>query len=423
MKKIYYGWYIVASCLLLMALCYAPLVSCASLFIKPITEDLGFPRSAYTLVSTISTLLGVVLAPFVGKLMAKKYMHKVLVVCVAGVSVCYGLYSTASTLPGFYIRAFFVGLFSAGATMIPVSIVITNWFQKQRGLALSIAMAGSGVGGSILSPLIGNWITTYGWRRTYVIVAIIMFVVLVPVTLLIVRQSPADKGLLPYGAGENQAASGKKQAGEKPRFEWNVSLQQLRRMPLFWAFVLGVTLISLTGAIISHIPSSIMDAGYSTQRAASIVSLYLAIAVPGKLLLGHIFDRYGAKAGILFGNVMFFLSVVALLFIHATPMLYIMAVLFGFGTCIGTVSASVLTSQLFGVKHYAETYGFVCMFTNAGFAFGVPVIASVYDLTGSYRIAWILVAIAAVVMTIALLYSTAESKKHALLAAQQTETV
>lgn len=411
-KKIFYGWYIVVSCVLLMALCYAPLVSCASLFIKPVTDDLGFTRSGFTLAQTISTLLGIVLAPFVGKIMSGKHMHKVLVTCVIGVSVSYGLYSTASTLPGFYIRAFFVGLFAAGSTMLPVSIVITNWFQKQRGFAMSIAMAGSGIGGAILSPLIGNWITNYGWRKTYMILGILMFIVLVPVTLLIVRQKPADKGLEPYGFGE--AAAQTKAAGAQ--LEWNAKLADLRKMPLFWAFIAGILLISLTGSVISHIPSAVMDAGYSTETAASIASLYLAIAVPGKLLLGHIFDKFGAKAGILFGNTAFFLSIIALMFIQAPPVLYLMAVLFGFGTCIGTVSGSVLTSKLFGAKNYAETYGFVTMFTNAGFAFGVPIIAAIYDLTGSYRVAWIIVAAAAVIMTAALLYSAAESRKRALAA-------
>ena len=230
-------------------------------------------------------------------------MHLILTICIAGVSICYASYATASTLPGFYVRAALVGLFAAGTSMIPVSILITNWFQKQRGLAMSIAMAGSGVGGALFSPLIGSWITNWGWRKTYVILGVIMLIVLVPLSILIIRQKPADKNLEPYGA--NEANEVKKASAEK---EWEVSLKVLRTKPVFWSFVLGVTLISLTGGIISHIPSAIMDAGYSTTTAASIASLYLAIAVPGKLVLGHIFDKYGARAGILFGNIVFFLS-------------------------------------------------------------------------------------------------------------------
>lgn len=407
-KKIFYGWFVVAGCVMIMALGYAPLVSCASLFIKPITEDLGIARSAYTLVNTISTLLGVFLAPVAGKLMSSKHMHKILVTCIAGVSISYGMFSVANSLPVFYFIAIFVGIFAAGSTMIPISVVITNWFQKQRGLATSIAMAGSGIGGAILSPVIGKLITGYGWRQTYVVIAAVMFCALVPIGVFIIRQKPSDKGLQPYGYGES--TNEKKSSST---VEWNVSLKELKSKPLFWAFILGITLIALTGAIISHIPSAVMDAGYSTAKAASITSIYMAIAVPGKLLLGHIFDKYGAKAGIIFGNTAFFLSTITLLFISAEPLLYIMAVLFGFGTCIGTVSVSVLTSKLFGSKYYAETFGFVSMFSNAGFAFGVPIIAVVYDVTGTYKIAWILVAILAVLMTGLLLYSAAQCKKHA----------
>lgn len=357
-KKLFYGWYVVVGCVLLMALVYAPQISCASLFIKPITEELGFFRSSYTLVSAISALVGVLLAPFIGKLMASKRMHLILVVSVAGASISYGMYSVASSLPVFYIIAVFVGVFLVGSIIIPISIVLTNWFHKQRGLAISIAMAGSGVGGAVLSPIIGRLITNYGWRHTYVILAAVMFCVLVPVCAFVIRQRPEDKGLKPYGYGEDLTS--KKNETSEP--EWNVTLAELRKMPLFWAFIAGIALIVITGSIISHIPSALVDAGYSMEKASSIASLYLAIAVPGKLILGHVFDRYGAKSGILFGNIAFLLSVAALLFIQHEPILYLMPVLFGFGTCIGTVDASVLTSKLFGTKNYASTYGFVTMF-------------------------------------------------------------
>lgn len=253
-KKVFYGWFIVVSCVLIMALAYAPLVSCASLFITPITEDLGFARSAYTLASSISTLVMIVLSPFVGKIMSQKCMHKVLVISVAGVAVSYGMFSVANTLAAFYIIAVFVGIFASASTMLPVSIVITNWFQKQRGLAMSIAMAGSGIGGALLSPIIAKLITEQGWRQTYVILAVLMFVVLVPVAALIIRQKPEDKGLVPYGYGEN--ANVKAASKEK---EWNVSLKELRKMSVFWIFIIGIALISVTGAIISHIPSAITE--------------------------------------------------------------------------------------------------------------------------------------------------------------------
>ena len=407
-KGFFYGWLVLLACVLIMALGYAPLVSCASLFTKPVTEDLGFTRSSYALVSTIASLMMAFMSPFVGKIMSKPYMHKALVVCMLGNCLAYCCYSFARTLPQFYITAACLGFFECGSTMIPVSVLVTNWFKKKRGLIMSIAMVGSSVGGTILSPMIGNLIASHGWRFTYRAVGITRLIILVPLVLLVIRRTPADMGLKAYGADES-GETGKVKRMEK---EWNVSLRELKSLPMFWIFVLGCFLITATSAVITQIPASIMDAGYATTTAASIASLYLFVAIPGKLILGHIFDRYGVKAGVLFGNTMFFLSVIALIFIKREPVLYLMAFLFGFGTCIGTVSIPVITSGIFGTKHYAEIYGFLSLFPSIGYAMGGPLIASSYDISGSYNAAWIIVAVLAVVMTGALLYCYGASRRQ-----------
>lgn len=400
-KRFFYGWLILLTCILIMGLGYAPLVSCASLFTKPVTEDLGFTRSGYALVSTIAALMMALMSPFIGKVMSKPYMHKALVVCMIGNCLAYYCYSFANTLPQFYVTAACIGFFECGSTMIPVSVLITNWFRKKRGLVMSIAMVGSSIGGTILSPIIGNLIASQGWRFTYKAVGITRLVILVPLVLFVIRRTPGEMGARAYGADEGGEA-GKARKADR---EWNVPLKEVKGKPMFWCFVLGCTLISATAAVITQIPASVMDAGYATTTAASIASLYLFIAIPGKLILGHIYDRYGVKAGILFGNTMFFLSVICLIFIKHQTFLYLMAILFGFGTCIGTVSAPVITSGIFGTKHYAEIYGFLSLFPSVGYALGGPLIASAYDLTGSYNIAWIIVAALAVVMTALLLYA------------------
>ena len=113
-KRFFYGWLILLTCILIMGLGYAPLVSCASLFTKPVTEDLGFTRSGYALVSTIAALMMAFMSPFIGKIMSKPYMHKALVVCMIGNCLAYYCYSFASTLPQFYVTAACIGFFECG---------------------------------------------------------------------------------------------------------------------------------------------------------------------------------------------------------------------------------------------------------------------------------------------------------------------
>ena len=220
-KRFFYGWLILLTCILIMGLGYAPLVSCASLFTKPVTEDLGFTRSGYALVSTIAALMMAFMSPFIGKIMSKPYMHKALVVCMIGNCLAYYCYSFASTLPQFYVTAACIGFFECGSTMIPVSVLITNWFRKKRGLVMSIAMVGSSIGGTILSPIIGNLIASQGWRFTYKAVGITRLVILVPLVLLVIRRTPADMGTKAYGADE-EGETGKARKTER---EWNVSLK------------------------------------------------------------------------------------------------------------------------------------------------------------------------------------------------------
>ena len=101
-----------------------------------------------------------------------------------------------------YISSFFTGIFFLNAALIPVSMMITNWFVKKRGLAMSIAMAGIGVGGTIFSPIITTLLEYYGWRHTYQIMALIILVLAFPAAFFLLRKSPQDMGLLPYGSQE-----------------------------------------------------------------------------------------------------------------------------------------------------------------------------------------------------------------------------
>ena len=407
-KRIFYGWYIVAVCFLIMALIYAPMVSAKGLFVTPILKELKFSTSSYMMTSTITSLVGVAVAVVLGKLYSKKHARMVLFICVAGISICFGMYSFAYTLTQFYIIAFFAGLFFGGATLMPVSILITFWFHKQRGLALSIAFVGSSVGAVLLSPLIGKLLVSVGWRHTYQYLAILMFCVLAPLVLLVVRQKPADKGLKPYGYGETVSST------KKSESEWNASLKDIKNLPLFWVFLFAATSIMLTGGVIVHIPAYIIKSGYKTADAALFVSIYSFVAIFGKVALGRIFDRLGPTSGIIFGNGLFILSIVSLFFIKIPIMLYVMAVLYGFGTCIGTVTIPVLTARIFGPKNYGDIYGVVNTFAQFGGAFGALTIAFFLDKTGTYNASWIFVISLAAVMTISLIYSaTAGLRKGA----------
>lgn len=411
-NKSIYHWVMLLSCIVTLMLTYAPRISLASLFAPRVIREMGFSSGSYFLYSTITSVICMFTAPIAGKLMRGKYMRPTFLICVIGTIGSYALNGFCHALWQFWLVGALVGIFAMGACTLPVSILITNWFEKDRGLMISIAMMGISIGGTVLSPILSALIESQGWRHTYMILGIASLVIMIPIAAFVVRRSPEDIGLLPYGHGEISNQSAKKKNGSASGL--SMSLAEAKRTPIFWLLLGSAFLIYMTACIISHITLYITSVGFEAATAAKFVSLYSFVAIFGKLALGRVFDRFGTKGGILFGNGMWILFLLCFLLIKGNPvMLYASAVLYGFGTCVSTVSIPIITSSVFGTKHYSELFGFVSTFTMFGSAIGASVIGTAYDILGSYTPVLLLLLTLSVLMTLALLYCLGKSRKMA----------
>ena len=378
-----YHWVILVCCVLTLMFAYSTRIGLAQLFATEILKETGFATSAYFLAGTISSVICIFTGPIAGKLLRGKYMRPTFFICVVGTLVSYACYGFCHSLWQFYLVGALVGIFAMGCGTIPVSVLITNWFEKNRGLMISIAMMGISIGGTVLSPLLSWLIVEFGWRYAYFILCALSLIVLVPIALFVVRRAPQDVGLEPYGHGEETAVSTKKK--NVPASNWNATLKEARKTPILWMFAVGAFLIYFTACFMGHMSYYLQGVGFDAAAVASYISLYSVVAIIGKLVLGRIFDRFGPKIGILFGSGTFLLFLVGFLFVQGSPMmLYFAAVMYGFGTCTATVAIPIMTTSVFGAKNYSELYGFISAFTMAGSAIGSSAIGLVYDLTGSY---------------------------------------
>ena len=378
-----YHWVILVCCVLTLMFAYSTRIGLAQLFATEILKETGFATSAYFLAGTISSVICIFTGPIAGKLLRGKYMRPTFFICVVGTLVSYACYGFCHSLWQFYLVGALVGIFAMGCGTIPVSVLITNWFETHRGLMISIAMMGISIGGTVLSPLLSWLIVEFGWRYAYFILCALSLIVLVPIALFVVRRAPQDVGLEPYGHGEETAVSTKKK--NVPASNWNATLKEARKTPILWMFAVGAFLIYFTACFMGHMSYYLQGVGFDAAAVASYISLYSVVAIIGKLVLGRIFDRFGPKIGILFGCGTFFLFLVAFIFVQGSPMmLYFAAVMYGFGTCTATVAIPIMTTSVFGAKNYSELYGFVSAFTMTGSAIGSSAIGLVYDLTGSY---------------------------------------
>lgn len=398
-KGIFYGWWIVVACTLIMGTFFTLLLSCLSLFTVPICEDLGISRSAFSTFSTILSVMGMILSPIAGKLCATKNTRMIMTgTLIIGVIGYIGI-SFVQNVGLLYALAVIIGFGSSFCTTVPIAVILTRWFVKARGTAMSITFAGSSVGAMILSPIISKIIADTSWRAAIRYLGIGMLVVLVPLVFLIIRTKPEDKGLKALGADEAPAAG----TGSAPANDVGLPLKELQKKPIFWIYVLAIFIMLLTMGAMYHMAahvSMIVDAA----AAAKFVSIFSLIAIGGKLLMGAVFDK-SLTGGILLGTVSMALCFVFLLIAKNFTMLLPVAVFYGLGSAHATIFPPTLTGRFFGSKYYGEIFGFVNSFASLSMAVNGLVMAALFDATGTYTLAWIFGLAAAILATVLLFVS------------------
>ena len=389
-KRIFYGWWVVAGCILVTMTMVPPIMALSNKYLIYVTQDLGISRSAFTLANTVLQALGIFLSPFVTRFLARGNMRVIQSVSILGYCASYFSYSLAQSPIHLYISSLFLGVFYLNATLIPVSMMVTNWFTARRGLAMSLAMAGIGVGGTIFSPVLTFFLESYGWRVSYRLMAGIILVIALPAALFLLRKRPEDVGLEPLG-GQQAAAQGMGSAGD-------FSLRQSWGTVFFWLLLLGMLTNGLINAgALGHFPPAMQESHGAAVQAA-VISAYSLISIGGKLILGWINDRFGVVVSTTYACTLFGLSFVFILLAdQSVSMLYAMAVVFGLGNAIGTVTPPLITAEVFGKENYSKAYGIVNSFTQVGLSLGSLAVASVYDAAGSYRFAWVMLLVLTVV--------------------------
>lgn len=409
-KKIFYGWIVVLGCVCITATVVPMVMSLANVYLLSVTEDMAISRSAFTLVNTITQSMGIIFSPIVAKKLATGDLKKIQTIALIAFVGAYFSFSFATAVWQLYLLAIVLGIAYTSSTLIPVSMMITNWFEEKRGLAMSIAMAGIGLGGFIFSPVLSYLLTTFGWRASYRIMAVLLLAITIPISLFVLKKSPSEMGLQAYGAMK------KAEQMTHEEKESALTVNQLIRQPVFLMLVFGIFCNGLlnSGSLGQFPPA--LEEMHGVVVKSSIISLYSLVGIFGKLILGWIDDRFGTVKSAIFGCGFMTLAFILLLNGHQLVMIYLMAFCFGLGTPIGTVSPPLITARIYGRKHYAEVYGIISSISQVGLTLGSLIIASIYDKTGSYQNGWkLLIVLTIITMIMWILSMRMPRKKGQLL--------
>ena len=367
-RKFFPGWLVVASGFVIMATCYTIFVNCMSLFQPLIVSDLGVSLAQYNISNAISTVVSVIGSLVIGHV-ADKVSGRILgsLTVIATSAVLVGM-SFVGELWQVYVLFAVSGCFAVASTRLLISLVTANWFTAKRGLAISIALSGSGFGGAILSPIVSSLIVSVGWRSTFLVLAAVCIVAALPITAYSFRTKPSEIGLKPLG--ENPGDPSVSTAGDKDEHtapEVNVGWSRIKKSPAFWLLVVAFLFMGLVN--------------------------------------GAIYDRFGLRFGNVLGSVACIVACVALCFPTTDLSPIVAAVSFGIGTCMGTITPTIAASKQFGMADLGKVTGTITSLEMVGGTVGAIVSGALFDATGSFASTWIVCLACSVVMLVFLLAS------------------
>lgn len=411
-SKFYYGYTMAFLGFMIMFVVYVLKANCTSLFIVPITNELHLSRTAYTFHLTIIAFTMMFSSGIMGKVLTKYKVKYVMSGCLALLALSYIIFSMVTALWQIYAIAVVQGFAYGAATTLPVNIFISNWFgPKRKGTWMSIAMLGSGAGALVWVNLCQKVITLYGWRAANVSIGIIFAVVMLPLIFFFAVNTPAEMGYS-RRPGDPDIVDGSKTTVLMKR---GIDGKEALKMPRFWLQMIGqILLVACASGFTTQCVPYLTDLGLGKASAAAIYSGALGTLIAGKFVLGFISDYITPRRAALLSPLIFAGTFIALNLVAVNrSMTNVVIWTYMIGGAIATIIPPLLTAKNFGDKDFGTIQGFVTMGGNIGQMIG-PLIASIiFDITGSYRNAWIVYAILMIVVGVCFFFSTSLSKKRA----------
>ena len=378
------GWLIVASLWVTLFIIFGGGYNTAGVFFTPLLKQFGWGRAQLSTLQGSLAISAGFSAPLIGWLLDKIEAR---IVMVFGALCAAGAYLWASQVHSFppMLGAYLVlGVGIGAATLLPAALVISNWFEGNRGLALGLTLSGTALGGAGMTLIANHAIAAHGWRGGYIALAIPMVVVAIPIVVLMVKSRPkATRITLP---NEDLSAG-------IPGFE----LAEAARTRSFWMICATQFFYAFVSASAGlHLITYLIGTGYSAAFSAKVMSLALVIAALGKLIMGLFADRISARRALMVNFVMMGIGIMLMFGAANRTILTPFILIFGLTLGAPLVLLPMLTADAMGLKRFGSIAGVTGVCQTIGAAVGPILTGKIYDITGSYSFAFDLFIVACI---------------------------
>lgn len=390
MKKLKQFCPAAAAFLLMMAM--ALTTTALSFFVTPVCESLNIGRGSFTIYYSMMTASGAVSTAFLGQYINKKGVRGILLISGVWVAAGLMLFSVSKSLWMFYLAAAAMGLFGTGCVNLCANVIVqTSYSGEQASGLLGIVMAGSGVGGMIVSMFVPNLVERLGWQFGYRVLAMLWLGLLVTAFLLV-------------GKKETSHAVGHRTAPVD-----GMTRAEAMRSPKLYLLMLVICIMAACCGIQQQLPSLLGGMGFDTAQVGTMVSFFTAALAVGKILQGVLYS----KAGIVRGSyIMVVIFAVSYLLLLNSGIVYLALVALAFGMGVVTTLMPMIARFAFGPREFASIWSILATASSVGSFAATPLWGLVYDTTGSYAPAMIASSVGLVIALGAMVFCFREQKKR-----------
>jgi MFS family permease len=388
LNGIFYGYWILLGTFLLHGMASGIYFYGFSVFYTPIQREFGWSSAVTSGAVSLSRLEGGVEGPVVGYLVDKYGARRLLVlgVIMTGLGFIAMLYVDSVLM----LYLVYGGLLSVGYNTgftHAMTSMITHWFKRMRSRAMGVYALAAGLGGALIVPLLAKSIAVSGWRTTAIYCGLAFLVAGLPFTLVF-RNKPEDLGLLPDG-DPRSTGSPEHEASWHVAPEKTASVRDALKSPIFVRLLLAESFRTfLLGSLVLHQIPHLITIGIAEEKAANLLGLMILISIPGRIIFGILGDFFNKR--LLLTTVMLIQALGVFIFAYASNMVHVYAFLVIYGLAYGGAIPLLMAfrGELFGRERFATISGVMAPFRMIGNVVGPVFAGYVFDVTGSYRFAF-----------------------------------
>jgi sugar phosphate permease len=417
----FYGWYIVGVAILVHIAGTFSFSSTLSIFLKPITEELGVSRGAFSLVRTAEIGVAAFIAPFLGPVLDRHGGRWILVIGVLMEGTGFLLSSLVQNFWQFLVvRCSLVIAGEALLSSLVINVTLAQWFVRKRGRAIAIANLGTGVAKLAIPFCAALLFALVGWRGTWAVFGLVAPLLVIAPALIFIQRRPEDVGLTPDGETPSQGAGGSPALAATSSAmhrrllaeDTSWSRSEVLRLPSFWLLVItfGIVSVGITGLNL-HIFSFVTDIGYSPLVAASFMSTIALTQLASTLVWGALADRCDIRK---VSCVQFLIQGAGLVIAILSAELhfvYLGFFLYGTGLAGSFIIREVVWANFFGRASLGTVRGISLFFSHLFAASGAPFFGFLFDATGGYYFSFALFAAALFTSSILILLARPPHKE------------